>query len=85
MADAKDRAQERMTAVAPLPGECYQHYKGGAYEIVVCALQEDTLEPLVIYRSLAHGSLWARTLTNWNETVRVNGTSVKRFKKYYKK
>jgi hypothetical protein len=48
----------------------YRHYKGGLYEVVCVSIQEDTLVPLVTYRSLERGYFWTRTLENWNTTVR---------------
>lgn len=77
--DAKDRAQEELRAAAPTPGSRYRHYKGGEYEVVSCAIKEDTLELLVIYKSLAKGTLWARTLVDWNAEITVDGRRVKRF------
>lgn len=79
--DAKDRAQQELRAAAPRAGDRYRHYKGGEYEVVACAIKEDTLEPLVIYKSFAKGTLWARTLADWNAEVDVGGQSVKRFQR----
>jgi hypothetical protein len=39
------------------------------YEVVCLSIQEDTLVPLVTYRSLERGYFWTRTLENWNSTV----------------
>lgn len=82
MADPKDDAQAALAAVAIPAGERYHHYKdpqGAEYEIVTCAIDEESLEPLVIYRSLAKGTTWVRTIKNWNEEVDFNGQRVKRF------
>jgi hypothetical protein len=59
----------------------YRHYKGGLYEVVCVSIQEDTLVPLVTYRSLERGYFWTRTLENWNATVRdpETGKGVPRF------
>ena len=84
MADDKDRAQEELSKLPIKPGEKFRHYKGdqyGEYEIVTLAIKEDTLEPLVIYRSLTHGTTWARTYQNWSEEVEVEGQRVKRFER----
>jgi hypothetical protein len=81
MPDAKDRAQAILNHSSLKPGGRFRHYKGGEYEIVALALKEDTLEPLVIYKSLEHGTIWARTLKNWNESVEVDGKKMKRFRK----
>jgi len=47
MADDKDKAQQQLKVSALNPGDRYVHYKGGEYEVVTCAVKEDTLEPLV--------------------------------------
>ena len=78
---AGDRAQEELAKVPIKPGQRYRHYKGGEYEVIALALQEDTLEPLIVYLSLAKKTVWARTLKNWNEEVTVDGKKVKRFVK----
>lgn len=55
----------------PLPPEAanikghYEHYKGGKYEVIGVGRHSETLEPTVFYRSLDHGSLWARPLSEW--------------------
>lgn len=76
--DEKDRAQAQLSVVAPQPGR-YRHYKGGEYELLLTAIDEATLEPLVVYRSLSQSTVWVRTLENWNETVAIGGTQVNRF------
>lgn len=81
MTDAKDEAQEKLASIPFKPGDRFTHYKGGEYEIVAVALAEDTLTPLVIYRSLEKGTIWARTFSNWSEEVEFEGRRVKRFEK----
>ena len=81
MATGKDAAVVALETVGLKPGDRWRHFKGGEYEIVTCAIKEDTLEPLVIYRNLSTGSVWARTLLNWNEKVKRNGTLVGRFER----
>ena len=44
-----------MTNKYPQPGERYQHYKGGQYE--------------VIYRSLSFGGFHARPYTEWFDEI----------------
>lgn len=46
----------------PLIGRKYKHKKGGLYEVLHIAKHSETLEILVIYRSLIYGSIWARPL-----------------------
>ena len=66
--DPKDAAQAHLLS-GPQPGEHYRHWKGGLYVVVARSVQEDTLEQLVTYRSLAKGGTWTRTLANFTERV----------------
>ena len=53
----------------PKPGEIFQHYKGGQYEIVAMCNHTDTDEVLVIYKSLSFGGFHARPYSEWHEIV----------------
>ena len=77
----KDTAQEKLKEILIKPGDQFRHYKAeGTYEIVTLAVKEDTLEPLVVYRSLGHGgTTWVRTYENWSEEIEVEGTKKARF------
>jgi hypothetical protein len=63
----------------PMPGERWKHYKGGVYEIVTLANHSETKEPLVIYRSIPFGSVYARPLSMWHEPCRINDQETNRF------
>jgi len=76
--DPKDEAQEKLAA-AKIPLGLYRHYKGPSYVAFALTIDEGTLEPLVHYRSLAHGTLWTRTVQNFIEEVDVDGKKVPRF------
>lgn len=71
--DDKAEAQQALIEAASRgdlePGAVFRHYKGGLYTIVCLSVKEDTLEPLVTYRSIERGSVWTRTLQNWSEYV----------------
>jgi hypothetical protein len=58
--------------IYPLPGETWQHYKGGFYEIVTLANHSETEEPMVIYKSKSFGSIFARPFSMWNEKVEID-------------
>ena len=64
----------------------YQHYKGGQVKVMYIANHSETLEKLVIYEALyecrtyGKGSIWARPLTMFKESVEVDGKSMPRFK-----
>jgi hypothetical protein len=53
----------------PKPGEKWQHYKGGQYEIVAMCNHTGTNEVLVIYKSLSFGGFHARPYSEWYEEV----------------
>lgn len=62
-------------------GECYRHFKGGEYEIVALATHSETMEELVVYRSLKDGRVWVRPASMWDETVERDGKCFRRFEK----
>lgn len=58
----------------------YRHYKGNEYEVLFTATHSETLEPMVVYRALyGDGKIWVRPASMWNETVEIDGKTVKRF------
>lgn len=68
------------------PGR-YQHYKGDLYEVIGICHHTETLERLVIYKSLydcatyGNEALWVRPLTMFTGTVEHQGTIQPRFRK----
>lgn len=62
-----------------MKNKIYQHYKGNFYEVLEIGLHSETLEEIVIYRSLKDGKIWVRPISMWDEEVIVNGEKVKRF------
>jgi hypothetical protein len=58
-----------MTNKYPQPGERYQHYKGGQYEVICMCNHTETNEELVIYRSLSFGGFHARPYTEWFDEI----------------
>ena len=52
-----------------VPGETWRHYKGGTYKIITLANHSETKEPLVIYQSISFGSIYARPLAMWEDTI----------------
>jgi hypothetical protein len=69
--DAKDAAQADAACCGIHPGQLWRHYKGGLYYVREVAVMEDTLEILVVYESIAHRSIWARSLADWVARVDV--------------
>lgn len=78
----KDKAQALLATLPIQIGDIFTHYKGGEYEVIALALKEDTLEPMVIYKSPEHdNTVWARVYADWNAEVEWEGKKVKRFSK----
>ncbi len=58
----------------------YRHYKGGLYEVIALARHSETLEDMVVYRSLTDPQkVWVRPAAMWGETVCVQGKCMARF------
>lgn len=62
----------------------YRHYKGKLYEVIDVAQHSETLEQLVVYRTLytnekGEQTLWVRPLSMFTENVVVDGKAVPRF------
>lgn len=55
-------------------GKLYRHYKGNVYEVVNIAKHSETLETMVVYRSVKTGEVWVRPYKMWNETVDDSNT-----------
>lgn len=48
----------------------YRHYKGNIYEVIGVANHSETLEKMVVYRSIKNkDELWVRPISMWNEEV----------------
>ena len=61
-------------------GKKYKHYKGNIYEIITFTKHTETMEDLVIYKSVSDGKIWARPLVMFSEKVKdINGVLVNRF------
>ena len=61
------------------PGK-YRHFKGNEDELISIAKDSETLEPMVVYKSLyGEGGLWVRPAAMWQETVDRNGYHGPRF------
>lgn len=65
----------------PIPG-IYRHYKGKEYQLLFTAKHSETLEDLVVYKTLYENNmsdLWVRPLEMFCENVEVDGKMVPRF------
>lgn len=60
--DPKAEAQLRLARSGIRRGQVFRHYKGGIYSVVSTSIMEDTLVPLVTYKSNARETEWTRTL-----------------------
>ncbi|MBQ7333730.1 MAG: DUF1653 domain-containing protein [Clostridia bacterium] len=58
----------------------YRHFKGNIYELICIAKNSETLEDMVIYRSVKNeNDVWVRPLSMWCEEVEYQGKTVSRF------
>ncbi|MBQ9124136.1 MAG: DUF1653 domain-containing protein [Acholeplasmatales bacterium] len=58
----------------------YKHYKGNIYEAIGIASHSETLEKMVVYRSVKNQDIWVRPIYMWDEDVKLSdGSIVKRF------
>ena len=57
----------------------YKHFKGNLYEVIGIGKHSETLEELVIYKSVKDNSIWVRPLSMWNETIERDNKTYKRF------
>jgi cyclomaltodextrinase / maltogenic alpha-amylase / neopullulanase len=62
----------------------YRHYKGRLYEVIDVARHSETLEEMVVYRTLytnenGEQTLWVRPLRMFTEDVVVDGKPMPRF------
>ena len=65
------------------PGK-YRHYKGKYYEVITIVRHSETLEELVLYKTLyvsefGENSLWVRPKKMFMEQVEVDGRMIPRF------
>jgi len=59
----------------------YRHYKGNVYEVLGVAKHSETLEELVVYKSLNDGQIWVRPRKMFLEEVVWEGKKQPRFQK----
>lgn len=58
----------------------YRHFKGNEYEVLFVAKHSETLEEMVVYRSLyGEGGVWVRPAAMWEEEIERDGKRFKRF------
>jgi len=63
----------------------HRHYKGKDYEVIALDKHRETLEDLVVYKSLyGNNQIWVRPLKMFLEKVEYQGKQVHRFKKISK-
>ncbi|MCH5320235.1 MAG: DUF1653 domain-containing protein [Eubacterium sp.] len=58
----------------------YRHYKGNTYRVLHIAKHSEILEDMVIYQDInAPDKIWARPASMWNDDIKIDGKTVKRF------
>lgn len=50
----------------------YIHYKGGRYKVISMAKHTETDEVLVMYKSIHFGSVYARPLFEWFDSITIS-------------
>ena len=71
-----------LPALPSTPPGRYRHYKGGEYEVIGVVRHTETLEPLVLYRTLYDDSgYWVRPHAMFFGEVTVDGRAQPRFAK----
>ncbi|HEY8401980.1 MAG TPA: DUF1653 domain-containing protein [Cytophagaceae bacterium] len=62
----------------------YRHYKGNLYEVIDVVKHSETMEDLVLYKSLAEGvskgKLWVRPVHMFLEDISYQGAEMPRFR-----
>ncbi|MBR3222255.1 MAG: DUF1653 domain-containing protein [Kiritimatiellae bacterium] len=65
---------------AKLVGRTFRHFKGNLYRLEGLAKDSETLEEMVVYRSLyGEGGLWVRPTKMFFESIQRDGKTMKRF------
>ncbi len=60
----------------------YIHFLGNIYEVLFIALDCETKEEIVVYKSLKDNKRWVRSLIDFNEFIQVPGEGyIPRFKR----
>ena len=58
----------------------YRHYKGNTYKVLHIAKHSETLENMVIYQDVNNSDkIWARPASMWNDDIKIDKKTVKRF------
>ena len=55
-------------------GGLYKHYKGNMYQVVGIAKHSETVEDMIVYKSIKTGDLWVRPAYMWNQIIDDKGT-----------
>jgi hypothetical protein len=82
--EAPQEAAPPLPALPTIPLGRYRHYKGGHYEALGVVRHSETLEPLVLYRTLygdaaQQHALWVRPWAMFTGTVELDGETRPRF------
>jgi hypothetical protein len=60
-------------------GSIYKHYRGKTFEIKDIALEESTVQPIVVYKDTFTELTWVRQLDDFCSNVQLNDKMVPRF------
>lgn len=84
---SKELAQMLVVAQSQVTiGARYRHYKDRLYTVVTIALNEEMLEPCVVYQAeYGEKLIWIRPVSDWLKEVEWNGEIVPRFQLFSEK
>lgn len=76
-----DKLKNMTTHLQLLPLGRYKHYKGHEYELIGVSRHSETLEELVVYRSILEPQhLWVRPLAMFQDKIKLeSGELIPRF------
>jgi hypothetical protein len=74
--------RERARAIGQFPTNSrWRHYKGNIYRILTLAVNESDLTLAVVYCDDDMGRTWFRPLDEWDQYVRHEGETVRRYER----
>jgi len=76
----EEKIQTALKIAVEFPHGLYQHYKGGLYTTLSVAIEEASVQAVVVYRSHENGALWTRPWAEFTRLIEFQGRQVPRFR-----
>ncbi|MCE2680468.1 MAG: DUF1653 domain-containing protein [Burkholderiales bacterium] len=77
----EEKIQAALKIASEFPHGLYQHYKGGFYTTLSIAIEEASVQAVVVYRSHENGALWTRPWTEFTRSIEIGGQQQPRFRR----